>query len=79
MYIAFKHPNILKARELFFFKKEQYLIIVFEYCSDGNLSNFIGKLDQKRCKDIMKQLADGVVYLHEDKKLFIKTSNLKKP
>jgi serine/threonine protein kinase len=65
MYVAFKHPNILKAREFFFFKKEQYLVIVLEYCPDGNLGNFMGKLDQKQCKEIMTKLAEGLVYLHD--------------
>ena len=65
MYVAYKHPNILKAREFFFFKKEQYLIIVLEYCPDGNLSNFIGKLDPAKCKEFMAQVAEGLVYLHE--------------
>jgi serine/threonine protein kinase len=65
MYVAFKHPNILKAREFFFFKKEQYLIIVLEYCPDGNLSNFIGTLGTAKCKQFMTQVAEGLVYLHE--------------
>ena len=65
MYVAFKHPNILKAREFFFFRKEQYLIIILEYCPDGNLNNFIGKLDQKKSKEIMRQVAEGLLYLHD--------------
>jgi serine/threonine protein kinase len=65
MYVAFDHPNILKAREFFFFKKEQYLIIVLEYCPDGNLSNFIGKLDQVKLKEFMTKVTEGLVYLHE--------------
>jgi serine/threonine protein kinase len=54
MYVSFEHPNIVKAREFFFFKKEQYLIIVLEYCPDGNLSRLIGKINQDKCKEIMK-------------------------
>ena len=65
MYVAFKHPNVLKAKELFFFKKEQYLVIVLEYCPDGNLSNFMEKLDQKKSKEIMRQVAEGLLYLHD--------------
>jgi serine/threonine protein kinase len=68
MYVSFKHPNILKAREFFFYKKEQFLIIVLEYCPDGSLSNFIGKLNPQKCREIMKQISQGVVYLHEEKK-----------
>ena len=68
MYVSFEHPNIVKAREFFFFKKEQYLIIILEYCSDGNLSKLIGKIDQDKSKEIIKQVVEGLVYLHEDKK-----------
>jgi serine/threonine protein kinase len=65
MYVSFQHPNILKAREFFFYKKEQFLIIVLEYCPDGSLENFIGKLNSNQCRTIMKQIAEGVVYLHD--------------
>ena len=68
MYVSFEHPNIVNVREFFFFEKEQYLIIVLEYCPDGNLSKLIGKIDQDKCKEIMKQVVEGLVYLHEDKK-----------
>jgi serine/threonine protein kinase len=68
MYISFDHPNILKAREFFFYQKEQFLVIILDYCPDGNLSNLIGKLNQKQCREIMKQIAQGLAYLHDEKK-----------
>lgn len=68
MYVLYDHPNILKAREFFFYKKEQFLIIVLEYCPDGSLSNFIGKVNPNQCREIMKQIAEGLVYLHDEKK-----------
>ena len=68
MYVSFEHPNIVKAREFFFFQKEQYLIIVLEYCPNGSLLNSIGKIDQGKCNEIMKQVVEGLVYLHDDKK-----------
>ena len=46
MYVEFNHPNILKAREFFFYQQEKFLAIVLEYCPDGNLCNFIGKISQ---------------------------------
>jgi hypothetical protein len=54
MYVSFQHPNILKAREFFFYKKEQFLIIILEYCPDGSLENFIGKLNSNQCRKILK-------------------------
>ncbi len=54
MCVSFEHPNIVKAHEFFFFQEEQYIIIVMEYCPDGDLSQLIGKIDQDRTRKIME-------------------------
>jgi serine/threonine protein kinase len=59
------HPNILKAREFFFFNKEKYLTIILEYCPDGSLCNLIGKSSIDSIRAIIKGIAEGLVYLHE--------------
>lgn len=41
-----EHQNFIKTREFFFFDKEEYLIIVMEYCAEGNLDKLIGKINQ---------------------------------
>ncbi len=36
-----------------------------EYCPDGSLENLIGKIDEKQTKKIMRQIVEGLVYIHE--------------
>ena len=67
MHVKLDHPNLLKAREFFFHNLEKYLAIVLEYCPKGSLANFVGNFDQTKLKPIMKQIVEGVVYLHDNK------------
>ena len=43
-------------------------MIVLEYCPDGNLCNLIGKIDAEKSKNLVKETAQGLVYLHDEKK-----------
>ena len=50
-----------------------------EYCPDGNLDEFIGKINQHDCEEIMELIIDGLVYLHEEKNIIhrdIKPENI---
>jgi serine/threonine protein kinase len=62
--VALNHPNILKAREFFFFNKENFLIIILEYCEEGDLCNLIGKISSESFIKNLKQIVEGLVYLH---------------
>ena len=65
MYVQLKHPNIIKAREFFYFSEEKFLAIVLEYCPDGSLANLIGRIDGRQTSQIMKQIVEGLVYIHK--------------
>ena len=64
MHVSLDHPNILKAREFFFFNKEKYLTIILEYCPDGSLCNLIGNSSNDSFRKVLKEIAEGLVYLH---------------
>ena len=61
------HPNILKAREFFFYNKEKYLTIVLEYCPEGSLCNLVGKSSKDSFRKVIKEIAEGLAYLHSKK------------
>jgi serine/threonine protein kinase len=56
MYVKFDHLNILKADSFFFYNQEKIMVIVLEYCPDGNLSKLIGKLNELEGKKIIEQI-----------------------
>jgi serine/threonine protein kinase len=41
------------------------LAVILEYCPDGSLDNLIGKIDEKQTKKIMKEIMEGLVYIHK--------------
>ena len=43
------------------------MAVVLEYCPDGSLVNLIGKIDEQQTKQIMKQIVEGLVYIHRKK------------
>lgn len=67
------HPNIIKFYDSFIIKnnkQQDFLIIIEEYCSKGDLLNYINsqeKIDEKEVKRISKSIADAIKYLHEMK------------
>ena len=64
MLASMKHPNILWAREFFYYDKEKYFVIITDYCKDGSLDNFIGEMEEARVKKVMLGVAEGLFYLH---------------
>ncbi len=40
---------------------------MLEYCPDGSLVNLIGKIDDNKAKQIIKQILEGLVYIHGKK------------
>lgn len=61
---SMKHKNLLWAREFFFYDKEQYFIIITDYCPDGSLDLKIGNLPSERIIKIMGGIAEGLRFLH---------------
>ena len=67
MYVQLNHPNLIKGQDFFYFNQDKFLAIILEYCPDGDLSQQIKKIDEKQAKNVMKQIIDGLVYLHDQK------------
>jgi hypothetical protein len=47
MYLTLNHANILKAYDAFPLNNNKFIAILLEYYPEGNLSNLIGKLNEK--------------------------------
>lgn len=64
-----KHENILRFLEAK--KTHNNIYIFFEFCNGGDLRRFLeargGKLDEKVTKVIIKQLAEGLHHLNQNK------------
>ena len=59
-----KCTNVIKLIELI--KTDSAFYLVFEYCSGGDLENFIkkkGKVKESEAQRIMKGIANGLFYL----------------
>ncbi len=66
----------IKLHESFPCENGTCLAIVLEYCLDGDLRKLIGMIKQEDCPAILKQIAEGLVYL-PTKRWFTETSSLK--
>lgn len=64
------HPYIIKYKDSFIVEnneKEEFVIIIEEYCSNGTLLDYIYKNEQKndkQKKEIIINIAEGLKYLH---------------
>ncbi len=59
------HPSVTKILETF--ESEQYILIIMEYISGGNLQNFVKKrrkLSEKIAKILFRQIIQGISYIH---------------
>ena len=59
------HPAVTKILETF--ETEQYMLIIMEYISGGNLQNFVKKrrkLCEKTSRILFRQLIQGIKYIH---------------
>lgn len=59
------HTNILKADHFDRWGNIPYLVM--KYCSGGSLNKKIGKLDDAELLHIIKDIAEGLKYLHQNK------------
>lgn len=63
---SLSHENIVKLKD--FLWDDNYIFIIMEYCSGGNLSNFIHmrqRLSENICQRFLQQLAHALSYLRE--------------
>eukprot|EP00026_Physarum_polycephalum_P011036 Phypoly_transcript_11229.p1 GENE.Phypoly_transcript_11229~~Phypoly_transcript_11229.p1 ORF type:complete len:386 (+),score=53.36 Phypoly_transcript_11229:133-1158(+) len=61
-----KHPAVIELKD--FFVTKDYLVLVMEYCSGGDLFGLVVKLKgipEQRAKHIFKQILEGINYLHK--------------
>ena len=59
------HPSVTKILETF--ETDEYMLIIMEYISGGNLQNFVKKrrkLCEKTAKILFRQLIQGIKYIH---------------
>ena len=59
------HPAVTKILETF--ETDQYMLIIMEYISGGNLQNFVKKrrkLCEKTSRILFRQLIQGIKYIH---------------
>ena len=59
------HPSVTKILETF--ECENYMLIIMEYISGGNLQNFVKKrrkLCEKTAKILFRQIIQGIRYIH---------------
>ncbi len=59
------HPSVTKILETF--ESENYMLIIMEYISGGNLQNFVKKrrkLSEKIAKILFRQIIQGIKYIH---------------
>ena len=59
------HTNILKAEH--FDKWGNIPYLVMKYCAGGSLNKKIGKLDDNELLHVIKDIAEGLKYLHQNK------------
>ena len=61
------HPNIVRLLD--HFENSDYIFIVMEFFSGGDLDQYIkknkGKISEQKASKIMYQISNGVQYLHE--------------
>jgi serine/threonine protein kinase len=63
---ALNHPNIVRFEKILF--HPELIFLIMEYCSQGDLFSQIvtnGLFPENRAADIMRQIAEGVRYIHE--------------
>ena len=61
------HPNVIKIFDTF--EDVQYIYIVLEYLEGNDLKKYyymnLSKMSERGVKNLMKQLCEGIHYLHE--------------
>lgn len=61
-----KHPSIVDL--ITFFEDKYYVYLVLEYCENGEMQKYLKKrqkpLDEDQTRHYLKQVVDGMIYLH---------------
>lgn len=61
-----QHPNIIRLIDVF--ENPEYIYIVLEYCSGGDLFQYLDrrefKITEDRARSIAHQIAAGLYYMH---------------
>jgi serine/threonine protein kinase len=63
---CFNHPHIVKFEEIVF--GPEFIFIVMEYCSHGDLLTFIAKnglVQERQAREIFRQIVEAVAYIHD--------------
>jgi serine/threonine protein kinase len=66
--IFLNHPNLVKLHKYIVSRKRNEVYLIYEFCDGGDLKNYVekkGKLELKEALNILKQIADGLAYLHK--------------
>ncbi|CAD8179524.1 unnamed protein product [Paramecium octaurelia] len=61
------HPNLIKVKELYINQQNGYSYQIMELCQYPNLENQIAKLNLNEIKTVMRELLNGLVYMHQQK------------
>jgi len=68
--IDLDYKHLLRAHEAFLLKDIGLFVILLDYCEQGSLAEFIGKLHAKgneATQKMMLEISRGVKYLHKNK------------
>ena len=58
------HPNLLNPRHFAISQPEGYPYLVLKYCSQGNITNLIGRFDELRAWNLLRDMASALACLH---------------
>ncbi len=78
----FSHPNVIKLHEVLNAPKNGYVCMLLEYADCGSLENMINAktyFSEEFIASIFKQIAEGLIYLHEKENIVhrdVKPSNI---
>ncbi|KAJ3268432.1 hypothetical protein HDV01_002756 [Terramyces sp. JEL0728] len=62
-----RHSSVLELYN--YFEDSEYVYLVMEYCSNGNLYEYlqsVGYLKEEKVRRVMEQLVEGLLYLHSN-------------
>ncbi len=66
--LLFDHPNLVKLFRYHISRDRKKVYLIYEFCDGGDLAGYVkrkGTLEVKEALPILKQVANGLAYLHE--------------